>query len=326
MFEAKESSCKEQKTFEGKAFPLVLEPKDNTEGENSIEKCVEWVSQNREQLRQQLLDYGAILFRNFPTKTPEAFNSFVESFGFENFPYVGGAAPRKHIVGNVFSSNESPPQNLIPFHHEMAQVPNYPAKLFFYCDHPSTQGGETPILLSNQVYQKVSEKHPEYVKDLREKGVHYVRVLPEEDDPESPIGRGWKSTFNAKTKEEAEEKCKNLNSTFEWTSEGNMKTITCKLAAIKTYQAKNIETWFNSIVAAYTGWEDKRNIPEQAVTFADGSPLPRQAVLDTQSIMQDVSVSIKWEQGDVILVDNHQTMHARNSFVPPRRIYAYLCK
>jgi len=33
--------------------------------------------------------------------------------------------------------------------------------------------------------------------------VRYIRVLGEEDDPTSIIGRGWKNTFNANNKEEA---------------------------------------------------------------------------------------------------------------------------
>lgn len=55
-------------------------------------------------------------------KTASDFNEFVEAFGFEELPYVGGAAPRTNIVGRVFTANESPPDQKIPFHHEMAQV------------------------------------------------------------------------------------------------------------------------------------------------------------------------------------------------------------
>ena len=46
----------------------------------------------------------------------------LQAFGGEPLPYVGGAAPRKVITGNVFTANEAPPDQLIPFHHEMAQV------------------------------------------------------------------------------------------------------------------------------------------------------------------------------------------------------------
>lgn len=53
--------------------------------------------------------------------SPDRFNQFVEAFGFENFPYVGGAAVRRQLAPRVFTTNESPPSEKIPFHHEMAQ-------------------------------------------------------------------------------------------------------------------------------------------------------------------------------------------------------------
>lgn len=46
----------------------------------------------------------------------------LQAFGGEPLEYVGGAAPRTHVVGDVFTANEAPPDKLIPFHHEMAQV------------------------------------------------------------------------------------------------------------------------------------------------------------------------------------------------------------
>lgn len=36
--------------------------------------------------------------------------------------------------------------------------------------------------------------------------------------------------------------------------------------------------WFNQLVAAYTGWKDKRNDPKKAVTFPDGTPLDDEAM------------------------------------------------
>ncbi|PQM33854.1 clavaminate synthase-like protein [Prunus yedoensis var. nudiflora] len=123
------------------------------------------------------------------------FNDVVEASGFEEFPYVGGAAPRTNVVGRVFTANESPPDQKIPFHHEMAQVPEYPAKLFFFCEVEPGSGGETPIVLSHIVYERMKERYPEFVDKLEEHGLIYNRVLGEDDDPSSPIGRGWKSTF-----------------------------------------------------------------------------------------------------------------------------------
>ena len=68
------------------------------------------------------------------------------------------------------------------------------------------KGGETPIVLSHFVYERIREKYPEFVERLEEQGLIYTRVLGEEDDPSSPIGRGWKSTFLTKDKSVAEER------------------------------------------------------------------------------------------------------------------------
>ena len=67
-------------------------------------------------------------------------------------------------------------------------------------------GGETPIVLSHLVYEKMKERHPEFVERLEEHGLLYTRVIGEDDDPSSHIGRGWKSTFLTKEKSVAEER------------------------------------------------------------------------------------------------------------------------
>lgn len=48
----------------------------------------------------------------------------------------------QQVTPRVFTSNESPPSEKIPFHHEMAQVPEPPTHLFFYCEVPTLTGGE----------------------------------------------------------------------------------------------------------------------------------------------------------------------------------------
>ena len=60
------------------------------------------------------------------------------------------AAPRRllPVKANVevYTANEAPPDQLIPFHHELAQVANPPQYIFFFCDLPSETGGETALI------------------------------------------------------------------------------------------------------------------------------------------------------------------------------------
>ena len=91
-------------------------------------------------------------------------------------------------MGNVFTTNEAPPDRLIPFHHEMAQVAEFPTKIFFFCENAPKEGGETPLIPSHFVYEKMREKYPDFVSEIEQKGVRYTRIMPELDDNTSPIG------------------------------------------------------------------------------------------------------------------------------------------
>ena len=69
------------------------------------------------------------MFKGFDIKTGEEFASVLYKSGLKEMPYIGGAAVRKLIVGSetlkqtniqVVTTNESPPSEPIPFHHELA--------------------------------------------------------------------------------------------------------------------------------------------------------------------------------------------------------------
>jgi hypothetical protein len=121
---------------------------------------------------------------------------------------------------------QSPPSEPIPFHHEMAQVPNPPKYVMFYCEVAPEKGGETPIILSNQVYNYFKETYPAVCEKVETLGVRYVRTMPEEDDVSSAIGRSWKNTFIVKTKEECEAKMREIGTEWEWLPNGDLRTGT----------------------------------------------------------------------------------------------------
>uniref|UniRef100_A0A0D6R1C1 TauD/TfdA-like domain-containing protein n=1 Tax=Araucaria cunninghamii TaxID=56994 RepID=A0A0D6R1C1_ARACU len=323
-----ETQTQHQKWAQGIPFPRVLIPATSSTGGGAltIGEVGEAIRHHKTWLESLLHSSGALLLRGFPINSAEDFNEVVEAFGYEELPYVGGAAPRTVVVGRVFTANESPPDQKIPFHHEMAQVPEYPAKLFFYCEVEPAVAGETPIVLSHLVYRKMADQFPDFVRKLEELGLLYIRILGEGDDASSPIGRGWHSTFLTKDKQEAEERATRLGVKVEWLEDGGVKTITGPLPAVKIDRSRNRKVWFNSMVAAYTGWKDARNVPENAVSFGDGTPLPKDVMLACLKILEDESVAFPWHRGDVLLLDNLAVLHSRRSFEPPRRILASLCK
>lgn len=197
----KPTKISEEREFEGKVFPLTLIPND----ENPVEEnqlCA-WIRSNQKVVDDYLRDHKAILFRGFlpgGENSHEDFHEFVIATELSDMPYIGGAAVRSQLTSRVFTANESPSSEKIPFHHEMAQTPDPPTHLFFYCATQPSSGGETPLLVSSEVYDKMRAIHPVFMQRLEDEGVRYVRVMPEYDDPSSAIGRGWRSTFRASTR------------------------------------------------------------------------------------------------------------------------------
>ncbi len=56
------------------------------------------------------------------------------------------------------------------------------------------------------------------------------------------------------------------------------------------------------------------------VYFGDGSPIPDEVVEEVLAVYRRLAVEFTWQEGDVILLDNMLTAHARNPFTGERRI------
>jgi len=313
----------EEKVYDGDIqFPLVLE----ADKVPSREELGAWIKAHHEHLDDLLIKHGAILFRGFGVDDAPALSHFADAFPYEEFEYVGGNAVRTLLAPRVFTTNEAPPSEPIPFHHELAQAPVYPGHLYFSCQLPAKSGGETSLVGSWVVLEELRAKHPGFVAAVEEKGLRYIRVLSEEDDPSSAIGRGWKSTYWTDSKEEVERKLAEKGYTWEWLKDGCLKTISPVLSGVRQDPRTKRKVYFNQMIAAYTGWKDSRNDPEKAIVLGDFTPVDPVAMKDTVEIMKKYQVNFPWQKGDVVLVDNILTMHARMPFEAPRKILASLAK
>ena len=141
-----------------KPFPLVLEPADGSD--NGFVCLQEFMQRNHEHLLKAASEYGAVLFSGFQIVSGNEWASIIYKTSLKEMNYVGGAAVRKLIIGNeermndhqVLTTNESPPSEPIPFHHELAQTPNPPDHICFYCLENDAEGGSTPLIRSDFVF------------------------------------------------------------------------------------------------------------------------------------------------------------------------------
>ncbi|KAH9324625.1 hypothetical protein KI387_004803, partial [Taxus chinensis] len=186
----------------GLLFPTVLLPQNNTEDCNTLQSFLHTIRNNREWINIQLKQAGALLFRGFPIKTASDFNQVVEEFGWEEQPYLG-VASRTRIEGRVYTANEALLHQPIKFHHEMSMYEEFPSKLLFFCEIAPPKGGETAILLSYKVTERMEDKYPELVRKIEKGGLLRPSIHPQADDPENYI-KGWETHYNTKEKEEAQ--------------------------------------------------------------------------------------------------------------------------
>ena len=79
----------------------------------------------------------------------------------------------------VITTNEAPSSSPIEWHHELAHYSDYPSHILFYCQISAEEGGSTPIISSDYVYNYMNTKYPEFVKKVESLGLRYVRIVPE---------------------------------------------------------------------------------------------------------------------------------------------------
>ena len=310
-----------RQTHRGEPFPLVLACQAPT----TLASATEWLSARRTELIAKAERHGAVLFRGFPVVTAEDFDAYIAAFGLPNFPYYESLsnAVRVNRTPRVFTANEAPPTVTIYLHHEMAQTPIYPSKLFFFCEQPAATGGATPICRSDVLWERLKERCPAFARDCETKGLRYSNVMPAENDAASGMGRSWQSTLRATTREGAEARLRELGYSWEWQNNDCLRVTTPVLPAVRRL-ADGRTTFFNQLIAAARGWKDSRNDPARAITFGDGSPLDRDAVFVAATLADELSFDIPWQRGDVALVDNFVAMHGRRTFTGTRKVLASL--
>ncbi|KAL8217376.1 hypothetical protein R6Q57_020749 [Mikania cordata] len=313
----------------GVLFPAILSPNSGTEyfTASEVVDFEDAIRAHKPWLESLLVKSGAILFRGFPVTSPSDFNMVIEAFGYPEFPYNGGIGLRTQVLGRVYTANESPLDMEIPFHHEMAYAADFPTKLFFFCEEEPGAGGETPIALSHIIYEKMKQRHPDFVDELEKHGLKYIKIAPEDDDTSFHSGTSWKSLFKTDDKRIAEERAAKQAVRLEWIGT-SAKLTRNPLPAIGFDKENGRKTWFNSILAAYSEPEsEKVGPPKTSAELGNGDPVDDDVLKDVLKILKEECVAIPWKKGDVLLINNLTVLHGRRPLVrAPRRILVSLCK
>ncbi|MEZ5488706.1 MAG: TauD/TfdA family dioxygenase [Gammaproteobacteria bacterium] len=305
-------------------FPLVYQLQDCT---CELQAVTGWLARNSTSLLKELDQHGAIVLRNFPLHDGIAFDHCVQAFGLHNFAYKNSLsnAVRHNVTERVFTANEAPAGIAIHLHHEMAQTPFYPSRLFFFCEQAPEAGGETPLCRSDILLDKLQQRIPAFIQRCQELGVRYTNVMPAEDDAGSGQGRSWRSTLRVDSPRSAEKKLQALGYSWEWLKEDNLRVTTATLPAVRKLPDGR-RVFFNQLIAAFRGWQDTRNQSDKSICYGDGSDFDTGHLAALAETSDSLTVALPWKTGDMALVDNFLVMHGRRPFLGKRRVLASLAE
>jgi len=309
---------------ENRLFPKVLLPAhqyfnsdDHTGG---IADITQTIRNEREWIEQQLLKHSALLFRGFPIRSAADFSSFVEAFGWEEEPYVG-FAPRTNVEDRVYTANEGPLHEQLGFHHEMAMMKAHPSKIFFFCETAPPEGGQTAIILSQSITRCMENRMPEFVNRLKDLGLLTTVTTPAQNRVSSFIAKNWQTFLETNDPEEAKKRALDMMNcaSFECFEDGSAKFVLGPLESIRAFEGYDgRQVWFYGIAASRS-----ENISQ---SLGDGSVIPPEAIEAFVAILDEECVNLRWEEGDVLLVDNLAVQHGKRASKPPRRILVSMCK
>jgi hypothetical protein len=69
----------------------------------------------------------------------------------------------------------------------------------------------------------------------------------------------------------------------------------------------------------------EQDLPRQ-VYYGDGSPIEDAVMQEISNVYWETAVSFTWQEGDILMLDNMLTAHARNPFKGERKIVVALAE
>jgi alpha-ketoglutarate-dependent taurine dioxygenase len=262
-----------------------------------------------------------LLFRGFGVSTAEQFQQFASAVSSELIEYGERSSPRTRLHGRVYSSTNHPADQYIILHNEQSYTLNWPMKIMFYCALPATEGGSTPIADSRKILARLD---PQIVARFVEKKIMYVRNYG------NGLGLPWQEVFQTEERSDVEAHCRRMSIDVEWKSGNRLRTQQVR-PAVRKHPLTGVLTWFNhalffnnSSLEASVRESMLQVVKEEDLPFhtlyGDATPIEPRTLEAMADAYRQETVSFRWQEGDVLVLDNMLTSHGREPYAGLRKV------
>ncbi|AEV81908.1 SyrP [Actinoplanes sp. SE50] len=268
-----------------------------------------------------LVQEKALVFRGFGV-TPAELDGVFDRLLPRRLAYVNGNSPRTKVGSNLYTSTEYPAEFTISMHNEMSYATSWPSRLAFYCQIAAATGGATPLVDAQLWLESLDPG----VREAFAGGVRYTQNL----HGGRGLGKSWQQTFETEDRAAVDEYLTAAGAEWTWRNDGSLHVEQPRPATTR-HPVTGAEVWFNQSDQwhpAALGDETAKALaqilpPEelpQYVTFADGSTIPDEYVIQVRDRGLENAVDVDWRVGDVMVFDNLLVAHGRRSFTGQRRV------
>jgi acyl transferase domain-containing protein/acyl-CoA synthetase (AMP-forming)/AMP-acid ligase II/acetylornithine/succinyldiaminopimelate/putrescine aminotransferase/alpha-ketoglutarate-dependent taurine dioxygenase len=297
---------------EGRMLPLVLEPPH--EGADLTRLAIK----HRAFIEEELTQHGAVLFRGFDTASVAAFDAFTNGICSNLYSENG---EHETVAGNIATPVFFAPERKLLWHNENTFNHKWPQKIWFCCVKPADRGGETPLVDSRKVYAHLA---PEVRDRFERRGIKYVRNYGQ------GAGRSWQEVFRTADRAVVEAECRKNLIEFEWKDGDRLRTSSIRPAVVR-HPVTGEPAWINQAQHWHLACLDptvresllsvfaEEDLPRNCF-YGDGSPIADEDMRAVCALYDEFETEFPWQKGDVLMVDNILTAHARNPYAGSRTL------
>ena len=278
-----------------------------------------WAAEHRNALRTFVAEHGSLLVRGLGLRDADETEAVFRQLG-SLMTEREAFAPRRRYSEGVYSSSKWPPNQHMCMHHELSYALEFPSLMLFACLVAPTSGGETPLADSPAVLHTLPA---ELVERVERHGWLLIRNYNED------IGASVAEAFGSDDRRTVESYCRANAIEFEWQPDGGLRTWQRRSAVVR-HPRTGRRCWFNQL-AFLNEWTMEPELREYLVDIygdalpfntrlGNGDPIGADVVQVIDEAYERNTAREPWQSGDLMLVDNVRTAHARESFEGPREV------